>query len=651
MQILELVLYGRNGKKRVLPFKTGGANIITGGSATGKTALIEIVDYCLGSKDCTIPEGVIRETVAWYGLRIQLPNGQLFIARENPPRGQKSTNPVYIEKARVVETPGAAPTGPNTTIESATEMLTQVVGVSPTLHVPPPGQTRDPLAATFRHALAFCFQQQDEIATKRTLFHKQSEGFVHLAIKDTLPYFLGAIREDRLALEQELQLARRDLRQAELALREAESMGGQSVTRAVGLLAEAREAGLLPEGPTPETVQEIISILSALKTWKPGAVSFPGSDRLTQLQDEAERLRQSMAEKAEAIRAAKTFAQEVDGYAGEARHQELRLESIGLFEADQHQDGRCPLCSSAIASPIPHVQEMRKSLEQIRQNLDATTRERPRLREYINGLDQELASLRRQLDQKNEAIGGVVRQQQGAQRLQDLNARRGTVVGRVTFWLENIKLVDEASPLREKVKLARDRVTDLERKLEDQEKEERLASILNRIGQQMTEWSKQLELEHSGSPVRLDIANNTIVVDRPDRPIPLYKMGSGENWVGYHLIVHLALHQHFVQQNRPVPRFLFLDQPSQVYYPKDKAERLGGSLEELSDEDRLAVSRMYNLVFDVVESLAPGFQVIITDHADLEDRRFKDSVVARWRGGEALVPEEWIRENGTAAAH
>ena len=39
------------------------------------------------------------------------------------------------------------------------------------------------------------------------------------------------------------------------------------------------------------------------------------------------------------------------------------------------------------------------------------------------------------------------------------------------------------------------------------------------------------------------------------------RMGSGENWVGYHLIAHLALHQWFVQRQRPVPSFLFLDQP------------------------------------------------------------------------------------------
>jgi hypothetical protein len=187
------------------------------------------------------------------------------------------------------------------------------------------------------------------------------------------------------------------------------------------------------------------------------------------------------------------------------------------------------------------------------------------------------------------------------------------------------------------------RVTVLERQLDVGEKDERLNSILNRIGFQMTEWAKQLELEHSGSPVRLDLSKVTVVVDREDRPIPLSNLGSGKNWLGTHLIAHLALHKHFHQHKRPVPRFLFLDQPSQVFYPADRDAELQGSLAGISDEDQKEVTRMYNLIFDVVESLAPDFQVIITDHADLlSNGRFQSAVVERWRGNDALVPQDWI---------
>ncbi len=46
---------------------------------------------------------------------------------------------------------------------------------------------------------------------------------------------------------------------------------------------------------------------------------------------------------------------------------------------------------------------------------------------------------------------------------------------------------------------------------------------------------------------------------------------------------------------------------------------------------------MFNLIFGVVESLAPNFQVIITEHANLDDERYQSYVKENWRGSKALV--------------
>jgi len=46
------------------------------------------------------------------------------------------------------------------------------------------------------------------------------------------------------------------------------------------------------------------------------------------------------------------------------------------------------------------------------------------------------------------------------------------------------------------------------------------------------------------------------------------------------LAAHLALHQWFATRSRPVPHFLFLDQPSQIYFPPEKD--IDGSVETTS---------------------------------------------------------------------
>jgi hypothetical protein len=94
-QILDIVLYGFNGERRILALHPGQLNIITGASKTGKTALIEILDYCLGSDECKIPEGIIRSAVEWVGVRLQVTGGQVFVGRKLPKRGEASSSEVY----------------------------------------------------------------------------------------------------------------------------------------------------------------------------------------------------------------------------------------------------------------------------------------------------------------------------------------------------------------------------------------------------------------------------------------------------------------------------------------------------------------------------------------------------------------------------
>ena len=52
--IKSIIIFDKNGEKRVVPLKQG-VNIITGESKTGKSALVEIIDYCLCSTRCTMP--------------------------------------------------------------------------------------------------------------------------------------------------------------------------------------------------------------------------------------------------------------------------------------------------------------------------------------------------------------------------------------------------------------------------------------------------------------------------------------------------------------------------------------------------------------------------------------------------------------------
>src|SRR4051812_47836874 len=105
MQIKSIVLYNKAGAIRLVNFNLGAMSVVTGASKTGKSALIEIVDYCLGRESCTIPMGVIRDTVSWFAILLQFPTSQLFIARQPPPDGAQYQSEIFVQAGTDIQVP------------------------------------------------------------------------------------------------------------------------------------------------------------------------------------------------------------------------------------------------------------------------------------------------------------------------------------------------------------------------------------------------------------------------------------------------------------------------------------------------------------------------------------------------------------------
>ena len=169
--------------------------------------------------------------------------------------------------------------------------------------------------------------------------------------------------------------------------------------------------------------------------------------------------------------------------------------------------------------------------------------------------------------------------------------------------------------------------------------QERLESCLSNVNRSVSAFAREVKLEYSDSPLRLDTKNLTIVADTLERPVPMSQMGSGENHVGYHIVAHLALHDWFVRRRRPVPSFLIFDQLSQAHFSPDSDAK---APKAKVDADRLAVKGLYGLIFDVTNALEGGLQVLITDHPYFyDDQRFKDAVVEQWVDEKKLVPNDW----------
>ena len=127
--INSIILWPRNAEHspRCLSFNSEAVNIITGASRTGKSALIPIIDYCLGSDKCTIPVDIIRDACSWFGVLFDMANEQMLLCRREP--GNKgSTDDMFLLRDKSVAIPEQIEK--NTNVTSIKNLLNELFGMS-----------------------------------------------------------------------------------------------------------------------------------------------------------------------------------------------------------------------------------------------------------------------------------------------------------------------------------------------------------------------------------------------------------------------------------------------------------------------------------------------------------------------------------------
>ncbi|MDK2982079.1 MAG: hypothetical protein PWQ55_2426 [Chloroflexota bacterium] len=642
-QISNIVLYNHQGEQRIVKLKTGELNIITGASKTGKTALIEIIDYCLGSDECYIPEGIIKRTVAWVGLQLHLPKGEVFIARKVPEKGAKTSYEIYYDFRKEIVIPFFEQLKGNINLPTLEILLTKHAGIIENIYEPPIGQTRRPIKANIRHALFFNYQQQSEIISNKHLFHKQSEEFIPQTIRDILPFFLGAVDEDYINKIEELRRLKSNLRSLERKKMEMDSIQGEGVTKAHLLLSESKNFGLYPGSEIPQNWEDSVAALHEIKN-KPidqeNEISLE-DDEFERLQEERVHLIDEFKKTKSELEAANVLSSDKNSFLSEAGEQISRLRSLNLFDYEDGNKIKCPVCQSHLDERVlPDFLQLKSALSKMEKQVQISTESSPTMQRAIRNLELKKESVKERLKENREAADAIQANNLRLQEIRDRATRRAYILGRIELYLESLPESQDSSGLDKEISKLLQSIEEIEEQTSNEAIQEKLQSIISIISFDMNRWAKELNLEHSEFSLRLDTKKLTIVADTPDGPIPMNKMGSGENWVGYHLISHFALHKWFIQKNRPVPHFLVIDQPSQVYFPADID--IDGSLIEIKkDEDREAVSRMFRLMVSFIKDLHPEMQILLTDHADIQEDWFQEYVRERWRKGVKLVPEEW----------
>ena len=632
-----------------------GLNIITGRSSTGKSAIIELFDYCTGNSDNTIPFGVITDNACLYFIVMYAKESQLVLARTQSERTTQLFFKIEPEKIDIVNlNRGYFSDKYFLPIKTFREELSHFCGVN----ISDTDESEEVVKhkgvkrgyPSFRNMVSFMLQHQNLIANKHSLFYRFDEKEKRERVIDEFKIFAGFVDQQYYTLSQELDEKKLTLDKYKIESNRFESIKKERIS----YLDELRKEYHAISGY--ELFQDVDSslMINAPQVYLDQMSNMQikineNSDEYKQQYIDLTKERNQLLFKKrsfliklehvnESIEYARNYASTIDKY-------------HPITEASKNVS-ECPFCHQINPEPENEASKLKNAInwlnEELRkspQRIDSFLPQRRELQKEIQGLDKQIYNINNEI-----------------KKIEDINNR-----------LEKNRSLEEQS-LKLKLKIENELewsvtkivqinnhdIEGLKRKIEEIEftlktkynLSKKLKEAESFINNAMNEIGNKLDFENSYSPINLHFDINTFELYhlRQDKSkVYLRAMGSGANWLYSHICLFLAIHKFFISlgDKALVPTVLFLDQPSQVYFPatidinteKFDAIELKKMENKSADEDLKAVTNLYVQIIEFINSVKKeyGFspQIIISDHADYLDLgryKFKDYVINRWRG-------------------
>lgn len=659
LQIREIVLWAkREGHEpRRVKFEPGKLNIITGWSKTGKSAVIPIIDYCLGSDTCAIPVKTIRDATAWFGIVVETEFGQYLFARREP-GGSKSTNEMVMLEGPSVTVPDNIGALTRTNVRAVKDTLDNLAGLS---HLDidvgdqtAPGRSRG--RPSFRDMMAFTFQPQNVVANPDVLFYKADTTEHREKLKAIFPYVLGAITPEILAVQHDAQRIRQELTRKE---REFERLRQASLRWSAEVdsrIAVARELGLLRfDPPSLVSLTEKINLLREIVAGAEDIGSVT-RDQVVGAAAEASNLAEEEAHLSSKLTLLKRRYADMTSLRRTSSevHRALSVKRDRLKISEwirdlQIEEYSCPMCGS---QPV----ETSEKVETLHRALRRTEREVSEFAAMPAAFDREYSRVQAEIDQTTEQLTAIRIRRRAAENWTNENRERqysmtaaSRYVGALEEALSRYDEIGQDGELALEIDGLRTRLAELEDRLQKAD----VANALNRVRRRFTGYASRvipgLDAENPEDPIHLHTGDLTIKVTGKGRENYLWEIGSGANWLAYHLTTSIALHQLFLERpDSPVPSFVVYDQPSQVYFPnrpRPRGDEKEGEEAKYRDEDIEAVTKIFRTLSDAVIARKGRWQAIVLDHAAEEIWGGLPAihVVDEWRGRK-LVPESWLSE-------
>jgi hypothetical protein len=371
-QIKKIILWPKNRKfkPRPLEFELGKVNVISGASRTGKSAIIPIIDYCLGSGKCRIPVNTIRDACDWFGIIVETDMGQKLFARREP-GFQKATGDMFVLEAKEIGIPKQIETK-NTTADKVKRSLDELAGLTALDFDFDQTGSGFKGRSSFRDLTAFIFQPQNIIANQDVFFYK-SDTYEHREkLRTIFPFVLNAITPKIMAKKHAIKQLRRDLSKKKNEYENLRQVSEKWVAEIRAKISDAKELGLIKEEILPNASREnLIDILRKITL-----TSFPEINvteetvdeavlELTKLREEESIISNELLGLRRRLAEMSTLRESINQFRGALQIQHDRLKVSEWLKEIHDANHECPLCGNSLEATTHQLEDFLISLKEI----------------------------------------------------------------------------------------------------------------------------------------------------------------------------------------------------------------------------------------------------------------------------------------------
>lgn len=668
--VYEIGVIDKQGNKHPVNFKRG-LNVVTGKSSTGKSALIEIFDYCFGSDENTIPKGVITKSAAIYYVALSVNQQDMVIARD-----PDVTTKAFFRRVESFMSEDIVQDYFNTTYfrplnefkKHLRDFFLDIDDVDESL-VARTNRRFNAKAATpsIRSFSSFMLQHQNLVANKHALFYRFDEKEKRDQVIDHTKIFLGLVDQQYFHLSQEKERlgvdARRLQRQKETNKRTSEDYKENvgPVLRQLYSLMGFKDDPISLEKVLhhPQDAKDQLDRIIV-----PEKIDH-NSDSATQYYNQ---LKLTRNEKTAELRRLQRQATSIKKHIQEEKR---FVDNVKTFSSPEHvhiSASVCPFCHTEKDTLRESAQKLQQAIIRVSGNLAQARPMKARFESSLVEVQRRAEVVSRDLTTLNKQIAEIEKTEKQLAEQKSLYESILMLKAKLFMLLDTLNMADDVE-LENKLKEINKRLAGINKDLKKYDVQKGLENASAQVNRYMSEIGSLFEFEDSYKPINLHFSFETFDLyhlSQENERIYLRSMGSGANWLYCHVTLFLALHKYFSELGNKcaIPSVLFLDQPTQVYFPnfnRDNSEtfeeqksqeaeqRKTLKLHQSIDEDVKAVENLFSQLSIYCNELEQrnGFspQIIVTDHADnltLSNGVSFESLVNgnRWRTRGLIHPTE-----------